>query len=478
MQNLDHHSQSHLSKLSKNTLPDVKFVRSSGNITVVTSNGPPPPPQIEINAVETHVHPSNRPGSYTLESTTYSLTLPSQFLTLPLQSLSAGKEGSVRDSVTSFTTSYNSLYSLVSGNTEDLDLQSIRLQLDKVGEQKSSKLDRFKRLVKRKDKNLPELDEDAKFLAYVCQKLQTSYYFYERTSTLNVPWREAAEVFFFGDPLDKLFQSQHSILGYVLQSSLELGQPRFSNFNKFHVHMNVTISDLITQLLPSLDHFNEMLDLYAMSEANIARPELFELFSGFANICEGLSIPLAISMFGRWLLAYSRDSAVESNYENTVILNYFRKAARLALAIEKVKPLFVDYLEQTTKLDENTKLDKIKNLALARYFNKDNNNALSIALQTLGEYYQYEHNHHLSVTMWELNCQLSHDSESGNLAILGLTNGYGFGNHIKEHNRIGRRSKTDKFNTKRRIAHLYRILMKQPGFGEYGVSWADKSKYD
>lgn len=471
MQNLDH-SPLHPSTLSKNNSPNAK----DGNFTVM---GPPPPqievnapPHIEVNAIESHVHPSNCPGSYILESTTFSLTSPSQFLTLPLQSLSTGKEGSVRDSLTSFATSFNSLYSLVSGNTEDLDLQSIRVQLTKDGEQKQSKLDIFKRLVKRKEKELPELDENAQFLAYLSQKLQTSYYFYEKTSTLNVQWREAAEVFFFGEPLDKLFEQQPSILGYVLQSSLELGEPRFSNLNKFHVQPNVSTSDLLTQLVPNLDHFNEMLDLYAMSEANIARPELFELFSGFANISEGLCIPLAISMFGRWLLAYSRDSAVESNYENTVILNYFRKAARLALAIEKVRPLFEDSLEQATKLDKNTKL------ALTRYFNKDNNNALSIALQTLGEYYQYEHNHHLSVTLWELNCQLTQDSESGKLAILGLTNGYGFGNHIKEHNRIGKRSKTDKFNTKRRIAHLYRILMKQPGFDEYGVSWAEKDKYN
>lgn len=423
-------------------------------------------PHIEINAVQPHGHRSNQQKP-NLDSTFNLLDPPSHFLTLPLQTLSTGPSGSVRNSMTSVAASYNSLYSTVSSNTEDFDLQSIRLQLDKVEEGKSSKLDKFKRLIRRKEKEPQDLDEDAKFMTYVCQKLQNSYYFYEKTETLNVPWADAAEVFFFGETLDKLFESHQGILGYLLQSTLEVGEPRFSNLNKFHDHTEATTTDLVNHLLPSLERFNDVLDLYAVSESNIARPELFELFSGFANISKGLCIPLAISMFGRWLLAYNRDSTVESNYENALILNYFRKSARMALAMEKVKHLF----------DLNG-LDKKANLAMSRYLNKDNKNALSIALQTLGEYFQYDHNHNLSVTLWEINCHLTQDSESGNLAILGLTDGYGFGNHVKEHNKIGKRSKTNKFNTKRRIAHLYRILMKQPGFDEYGVSWAEKSKYD
>lgn len=393
-----------------------------------------------------------------------------RYLTLDELTLNTGTSTRLRMSVISQATSYNSLYSSVSENSEDLDLQSVRLKLDKLDlPEKQTRLGKFKSLFKGKEKEEPELDEDAKFMAYVCQQLRRNYYFYEKTSTLNVPWAQAAEVFYFGEPLDNLFTLETHIINYLMQSTLELGEPRFSNLNRFHTEKDWDALALLEQLAPNLARFNDILDLYAESDANISRPELFELFSGFANHSDGLCIPLAIAMFGRWLLAYNRDTAVESNYQNTLILNFFRKAARMALALEKVKHLFEPELD---KFDGNTKL------ALSRYLNKDNKHALSISLHSLGEYFQYEHNHDVSVTLWEVNCHLTLDSESGNLAILGLTDGCGFGNHIKEHNGLGKRSKTHKFNTKRRIAHLYRILMKQPGFDEYGVSWATKEKYD
>lgn len=381
--------------------------------------------------------------------------------------LTRSTRGNLRSSIksgVSLATLYNSLYSPVS-DTTDLDLESLKIHLDESTE-RESRLAKFKKLLK-KDKQPEELSEEQKFLDVVCKKLQNQYYHYEKTETLNVSWSEAAEIFYFGETLDKIFGSKQKILSYVLNSQLELGEPVFSNLSRYHDTENNHPEEFLRKLSPNLARFNDVLDLYAERESNISLPQLFEVFSSFANEADGLCIPLATSMFGRWLLAYNRDSGVESNYQNTLILNFFRKGARMALALEKCKDLLnVDGFDKAEKLN------------LQRYLNKDNSNALLIALQSLGEYFQFQKDHNLSVTLWELNCHLTKDTESGNLAILGLTDGYGFGNHIKQHNKLGKKLKTNKFNTKRRIAHLYRILMSQPGFDEYGVSWANKEKYD
>ncbi|GEQ70305.1 hypothetical protein JCM33374_g3981 [Metschnikowia sp. JCM 33374] len=311
--------------------------------------------------------------------------------------------------------------------------------------------------------------EDEQFFEYVVGKLKAKYYRYEKRSTLNVNWGDAAEVLFFGDSLDSLFTDRTYLLNYLVESSYELGEVRFSNLSKYHTDRHYDVTHLLKKLRPNLQKFNGVMDLYAESDVNIESPELFEIFSSSANHSDGLCIPLAISMFGNWLLTYNKDKALASNYENSLILDYFRKAARLSLVLRKVKGL----------LEENAvSLDKATHLELNRYWDKDNQNALSASLYGLGEYYQFTHNYDVAVTLWELNCHLTGDRESGHLAILGLTDGFGLGNRSKEHNRFGRKSRSHKFNTKRRIAHLYRILMKQPGFDEYGVSWATKEKYD
>lgn len=361
-------------------------------------------------------------------------------------------------SVVSLASSYNSLYSSISDG--DLDLQSVELQTLQTSP-KRTRLNRLKRIIKKPEAQKP-MDDDSKFFRSVCSKLQSQHYAYEKTTTLNVKWEEAAETFFFGDTLDAIFTPQ-ALLHYLMQSSLELGEVRFLNLSRFHENIpQYDMDKLMETLEPALQRFNGILDLYAESQANIKRPELFELFSGFANHSDGLCIPLAIAMFGNWLLSYNRDTAVASNYQNTLILNYLRKAARLALVVRKLAPLFEHY----------------ETLSLRKFWGKDNRNALALSMQGLAEYYQFVLDHNTAVTLWEMNCHLTDDVESGNLAILGLTNGYGFGNHVKEHSGLGKRSKTDKFNTKRRVAHLYRILMKRPDFNEYGVSWATKEKYD
>lgn len=360
-------------------------------------------------------------------------------------------------SVISLVSTCNTLYSSAHSE-EGIDLQSVRLQLDQI-DTKPSPLSRFKRFITKPEPEKEEND-DAKFMSYVRGKLSNKYYAYEKTTTLIVEWADAAETFFFGDTLASLFTDQ-ALLHYLVQSSLELGEPKFSNLTRFHENVPpYDLQKLMQQLEPELERFGSILDLYAESEDNIKRPELFELFSGFANHCDGLSIPLAIAMFGNWLLTYNRDKAIANNYQNELILNYFRKAARLALVVRKLCP------------------QKSDDLGMSKYFGKDNQLALGLSLHSLGEYYQYSHDYNTAVTLWEMNGHLTGDVDSCNLAILGLTDGFGLGNHLKDRNHLGKRSKTHKFNTKRRIAQLYRTLMKRPDFHEYGVSWASKEKYD
>ncbi|OBA19380.1 hypothetical protein METBIDRAFT_46474 [Metschnikowia bicuspidata var. bicuspidata NRRL YB-4993] len=380
----------------------------------------------------------------------------------------------VRDSRISTTSSIStglSLRSSVSDMSEDLDLQSVKMTLENL-ESAKLRTNKFKKLKQRllgEEKPQNPTSEDERFFAYVILKLKTQYYQHEKGFSLEVNWSDAAEVFFFGDSLDHLFADKTHLLNYLIDSSYELGEVRFSNLSRYHDDRDLHVEQLLENLWPRLVTFNEVLDQYAVSDVNIEKPELFEVFSNQANHYDGLCIPLAISMFGNWLLSFNKDKTLTSNYQNTLILDYFRKAARLSLVLRKARIL----LEQSA-----VTLDKKILLGLRRYWDKDNQNALSTSLYGLAEFYQFSQNYDVAVTLWELNCHLTGDSDLGHLAILGLTDGFGLGNRCKEHNRFGKKSKTNKFNTKRRIAHLYRILMKSPGFNEYGVCWATKEKYD
>lgn len=413
------------------------------------------------SAQQGEAHSSHLP-SFHLEPPTLTLTsIPSP--ASPLLGVNSS-----RSSIHSAASSYNSLYSSLQ-LSDDADLQSIQLPHSTHKTSKSLKLDRLRHLFKGGPQELAEDDENAMFMKYVYSKLENEYFAVHAGSVLNVLWPEVAEIFLFGDTITALFPSNMQLLSFLLNSSYELGEERFSNLALFHNEDVHDLFALLKSLLPHLNSFNSVLDLYAESGSNIQLPRLFELFSRYANSAEGLCLPLAISMFGNWLLDYNRDTAVESNYENSLILNYFRKAARTALVLRRLVPWFESAVSKFSSQDQ---------ISLNRYLKRDTENALSLALYSLGQYHQFMHQYTVAVSLWEINCHLTLDLESGNLAILGLTDGFGFGNRIKERNKLGKRSKTNKFNAKRRIAHLYRILMKRPDFHEYGASWATKDKYD
>lgn len=375
---------------------------------------------------------------------------------------------------TSIVSSANSLYSSINtfSDEEDLDFQSIQCKLDRVeiDPKKSNSKHSLRNLLRRKEETKAPLSKDEEFFVQVQERLLKQNFHYDKKSTMKVNWLESCEVFFFGSRLDDLFTPE-SCLNYLQQSSYELGETRFSNLNRYHEVKNTqSVEQLLRGLLPNLEQFNKVLDLYAESDKNVNLPELFEVFSNYANnLSSGLCIPLAISMFGNWLLTYNKDKTLLSNFENPVILDYFRKSARLSLVILKCKPV----LESGTSTFNKTELAQ-----LSKYWGKDNRNSLGISLHGLGEYYQYINEYDTATTLWEMNCHLTDDNESGNLAVLGLTDGFGYGNKIKHRNRLGKKSKTDRYNTKRRIAQVYRILMKNSSFDEYGVSWVTKTKYD
>lgn len=384
--------------------------------------------------------------------------------------LSPGTRDSHVSSVSSNSTIHTPRYS-ISEMSDDLDLQSLRLTMEKfdIEEPHRNKFQKLRQRLLGKEKLVQPSDEDERFFSYVTMKLKAQHYQSKKGLVLDFKWSDAAEVFLFGDTINNLFTCEAHLLNYLVESSRELGEVRFSNLTRYHADTNLEIDQLLRNLSLRLKSLNCVLDQYALSGDNIGRPELYETFSKLANFDEGLCIPIAIAMFGNWLLTFNKDEAITSNYENTLILDYFRKAARVSLVLRRAKSLF----------DEKSGyMDKSDCLSLDKYLGKDNDNALAISLHGLGEYYQYSHNYDIAVTLWEINCHLTGDSELGQLAILGLTDGFGLGNQSKEHNRFGKRSKSKKFNTKRRIAHLYRILMKSPDFNEYGTSWVTKEKYN
>lgn len=314
--------------------------------------------------------------------------------------------------------------------------------------------------------------DEKRYFDYINEKIMKEFYSYSSTQTLHIDWDKLAQIVLFGDTFEKLFYDNDNVLFYYLRHGhLESGDFIYENFLR-NINIPNTPVDLqkfLTNLLPDLSTYDEILELYA-SSSNTGSEKLFDTFKSYTTF-DGFNIPLAHAMFGNWLLSYNKDTTVENNYDNEFILKYFRKAARLSLVVRKlVNNHYFDHALNTFAGNEL--------LTLKTYLNKHNTFALSIALHNFGEFYQVHHAFDISINLWELNCHLTKDSESGNLAILVLTNGFGFGNKYKTLNRFGKKSKTNKFNTKRRIAHIYRILIKDATNDEVGTSWVWKEKYD
>lgn len=304
---------------------------------------------------------------------------------------------------------------------------------------------------------------DQNYYDYINARLREEHYAKSPKQVVDLDWTAIAETFLFGDRLSHVFTSDQ-LLGYVCNGHLEEGQLHFEPRVDLYIS---PATNWLEVALRDFTNFNEVLELYASSNKNYESGKLFDAFRTYVGVT-GFNIPLAHAMFGNWLLLFNSDLTVESNYDNELILQYFRKAARLALAVRR--------LVETNAIDYSH-YEGNSHLTLKTYFNKHNTFALSIALHNLGEFYHVHQDVDVAVNLWEVNTHLTSDLESGNLAILGLTDGFGYGNKYKTLNKLGKKSKTNKFNTKRRIAHLYRVII-QGGANEVGMLWVWKEKYD
>lgn len=145
------------------------------------------------------------------------------------------------------------------------------------------------------------LDENDKFYVYVEQRLRLEIYSCLKlgsklasnqspqstavsttsssstSAPFNIDFAAAAELFFYGDTLPLPYKEQE-LLHYFIQSTIELGELRFSNLSRFNSSATHVVSQLLRHLQPQLATFNDILDLYALSNENITRSKLFETF--------------------------------------------------------------------------------------------------------------------------------------------------------------------------------------------------------
>lgn len=326
--------------------------------------------------------------------------------------------------------------------------------------------------------------EDDNYHSYINKYLNTNIYAYSTSQVLNLNWNEIFEIYLFGNLVSAIFTDNQSIISsldaekgtlaggekqndylmsYLFNNPFEKGELKFT-IDKFLIK-SVSEESIVLHfdsLLKNLDYFEQILSLYS-DENNYESDKLFHLFQEFIGKLD-FPIPLALSMFGNFLLSFGGS---KFDYQNEEVMIYFRKAARFSWIIKLLNE--DGYFERV--MGNFTPSDQQR---LKQFFNKDNKLALSISLYNLGEFYKSHNDIHTAINIWELNARLTGDQESCNLAIWGLTDGYGSGNKVTLLNKFGKKSRTNKHNTKRRIAQLYRLQDSET----VGLSWIWKSKYD
>lgn len=390
-----------------------------------------------------------------------------------------------RGSIISTGSTVNSLYS--SGNfSSDIEVQQVDESISEPSPahdvSPEKKRERFKQLFKTTKTKQSEIvhdsPEDQDYFTNVSTLLNESVYAGSTKGTLNLNFDQIVEIYLFGNTIESIFPNNTQLMNYLLNSHLENGELKFYKTTPSHI-LSLSVSDLInyfTIILSQLDDFNEILNAYKLQEekkktSDFNSKETFDKLEFFAN-AHGITLPMAQSMFGNWLLSYAK-GGTETNYTDVRIMNHFRKAARMSLILRKLN--LSGYFKDLTN---SSSFNKYEHIAIQRFLNKDNDFALSMALFSIAEYYQYVHGFDTSINYWECNGHVTRDVESCNMAIWGLSDGFGGGNKVKKLDKLGNGLKRNKYNTKRRIAHLTRILSKNGGQAEYGTSWVWKEKYD
>lgn len=390
---------------------------------------------------------------------------------------------SSRGSVASFGSAVNTLYSAGNFSTDE----EVRVLVDGTASPShmSSKRERFKQLFrseKEKAASVVHTDPlDQQWFETTSRVLDESQYLGSTRAVLDLEWDCIVETYLFGDRIEHVFiigslseaEQRNVLMNYLVNSHYEAGQYRFqpplNTRDMAQVDPDIVLKSL-SQCLDQLDDFNEILSLYKLRKDFKSIDDFIGLES-FAN-APGMTLPMAQSMFGSWLLSFAQDGAI-ANYKDARIMNQFRKAARRALVVRRLHAsgYFASALT-------SSHFNEYEAIALNRFLEKDNRFALSMALNSIAEYYQYSCGYDTAANYWECNAHITGDIESCDLAIWALRDGFGSGNKVRTRDKWGGGAKRNKYNTKRRIAHLTRILTENGGQVEYGLSWVWKEKYN
>lgn len=346
----------------------------------------------------------------------------------------------------------------------------------------SSKSDRFKGLLKISKKTRPQysFSSEEQFYNDLRELLQS----YRRQKDVN--WEALAEQCLFGDIIDVLFHPRYTYsndTGEQAYSILKkkgdnimchlLKVPGDSTYDELrfifpHIDVEFISNDSLVQILKThvkdLDSLDQVLDLYAKN-ANTTSGRLLEILTRLAR-GSTLPIPLAQTMLASWLLSYKRSGDDES------VMGYHWSAARISLLYKNL--VEIGYFNEVLNGDN---FDSHELIMLNRFFTKDCRSALGISLFNIGQYLQMHHDCDMATDIWEIGAHVSGDNDCCNMGIWGLMDGFGSAN-IKGVNRLSSKYKECKFVSKRRIAHLYRILIDSGASSDIGTSWVWKSKYD
>lgn len=306
---------------------------------------------------------------------------------------------------------------------------------------------------------------------------------------LDICWQSVAEILLFGDTLDNIFENPVQLFAFLSSSTDELGETKFAwqkrcavasrrHFNRYSVGKSqkskcvarhprgmryTTPSVSLIKLTSCLESLNMVLNAYAYDLNCFQLSDLLHTLRACAN--HNLAVPLAIALLAQWHEAFGEPPTC---HHGGSTVTQFRRAARFALAIRKLR-LWLAI--------ESLHLSKSQVRVLNAWWGKDNTGALATSLHHLGSHHQQMRDIDVAVLFWETNSHLTADTDLGWLAVVGLRNGKGLG--LRPAGLRSRRySKARRWALKRRIAHVYRSLMKNPAYEEYGVSWALKTKYD
>lgn len=343
------------------------------------------------------------------------------------------------------------------------------------------KSDRFKDLLKFSNKNLIRYDTAEETAHY--NMLRRSLEAYHRHRDVN--WGALLEQCLFGDIIDHLFNPRFeysgttqsgttypilkkkgdNIICHLMHADIGYEELQFQVPNVEILYIpNDALVQTLKALVKDLTALDQVLELYSKN-TNTTSGRLLTVLTNLAHSAT-LPMPLAQAMLGNWRLSYERSEL------RNAIMAHFRSAARCGLLYNNLMNL--GYFDEV--LNEDC-FEAHELICLNRFLTKDYKSALGMSLFNIGQYLQVHHDCDSATDLWEIGAHMSGDTDCCNMAIWGLMDGFGSSN-IKGVNKFSSKYKTSKFVSKRRIAHLYRILIKTGKSSEIGTSWVWKLKYD